>query len=89
MYETVNIEGVIYIRLRFVGPMARCPEDLELVLPYISGPDGVDPMAVLPPYRSGAREVCLSDLKLAFYTDDEVWTHASVFECLPMPMLSH
>jgi amidase len=44
-----------YMDLYCAGPIARYVEDLELVLPVIAGPDGVDPYAVqmpLPTERS-------------------------------------
>ncbi len=38
-----------YMDLFCVGPLARYVEDIALVLPVISGPDGVDPYAVPAP----------------------------------------
>jgi Asp-tRNA(Asn)/Glu-tRNA(Gln) amidotransferase A subunit family amidase len=42
-----------YMDLYCVGPLARYTEDLELILPVIAGPDGVDPYAVPAPLASG------------------------------------
>jgi amidase len=38
-----------YMDLYCVGPLARSTEDLDLVLPLIAGPDGLDPYAVPAP----------------------------------------
>jgi amidase len=38
-----------YMDLYCVGPLARFTEDLELVLPLMAGPDGLDPFAVPAP----------------------------------------
>jgi len=50
-----------------VGPMARYVEDLELALAVLSGPDGADLAAVMPP-RVGEGD--LGSLRVAFYTDN-------------------
>ena len=52
-----------------IGPMARWAEDLSLVLPLIIGPDYSDAgIAPVPLVRS--EEMDLTNLKLAFYTDN-------------------
>ena len=51
-----------------IGPMCRYVEDLELTLPIISGPDGVDPFIHPVPLRDPA-DVDLSGLSIAWYCD--------------------
>lgn len=51
-----------------IGPLARRVEDLELALPIIAGPDGVDP-AVAPVRLGSPGEVDIAKLRVAFYTD--------------------
>jgi amidase len=51
--------------------MARCVKDLELVLPLIWGPDGVDPSVVEKPWRDPAA-VKDDDLCIAVHTTDGV-----------------
>lgn len=58
-----------YMDLFCVGPIARYVEDLALVLPIISGPDGVDPFAVAAPLRDPS-PVRISDLRVGFFADD-------------------
>ena len=50
------------------GPMARHVEDLDLILPVISGPDWIDPAIVDMPIGNSA-DVDLAKLRVAFYTD--------------------
>ena len=56
-----------------VGPIARCVEDLALVLPIISGPDWRDP-AIVPMPLGHPDCVDASKLRMAFYTDNGVMT---------------
>lgn len=51
------------------GPLARYAEDINLVMPLISGPDGSDPMLVPMPVRD-MHDVDLSSLRVAYYADD-------------------
>ncbi len=51
------------------GPMARTVEDINLVLPIIAGSDGYDPAIIDMPIRN-MREVDVSSLRIAYYTDD-------------------
>ncbi|MCY3568823.1 MAG: amidase [Chloroflexi bacterium] len=51
-----------------IGPMCRYVEDLELALPIISGPDGVDPFIHPVPLRDSA-DVDLGSLNIAWYAD--------------------
>ena len=53
-----------------VGPMARFVSDLALVLPLLVGPDGVDSGVV--PVPLPRRTPKLSELKVAWYTDDGI-----------------
>jgi amidase len=54
-----------------LGPIARRVEDLELILPIISGPDGVDPF-VYPVPLGDASAVRVADLRVAAFTDNGV-----------------
>jgi amidase len=58
-----------YMDLFCVGPVARFSEDIGLVLPVISGPDGRDPYAVPAPLGDH-REVCLRGLRVGVFADD-------------------
>lgn len=58
-----------YMDLFCVGPIARFVEDLALVLPVISGPDGTDPFAV-PAALRDHREVELAGLRVGVFADD-------------------
>lgn len=49
------------------GPMARYVQDLKLVLPYLSGPDGRSPYT--PPVAIGPSEP-LSELRIAYFTEN-------------------
>ena len=51
-----------------IGPLARCVEDLELALPIIAGPDGIDPVTAPVRLRS-PDDVDVEKLRVAFYTD--------------------
>jgi len=54
-----------------LGPMARCVDDLNLLLPIIAGPDGIDPFIVpMPLGDPGA--VPLKQLRVAFHTDNGI-----------------
>jgi len=61
------------------GPMARSVEDLALVLPLISGPDGRDPH-VPPVSLKDPREVDVRTLRVAYFLEDGVshWSHEIV-----------
>jgi amidase len=52
-----------------IGPMARYVEDLALVLPIISGPDGVDPYVVPVPFQD-PKKVDTKSLRIAYYNDN-------------------
>src|SRR5205085_10532456 len=54
-----------------IGPMARYVEDLAAVMPLDAGPDGRDHTAVGMPLFD-PRGVTLSDLCVAFYTEDDL-----------------
>lgn len=56
-----------------IGPIARTVDDLALLLPILSGPDGVDPAIVLMPLGD-PRTVDLSKLRVAFHTDNGILT---------------
>jgi amidase len=53
-----------------VGPMARFVEDLWLLLPILSGPDGIDSGVV--PMPLAKRLGALEGLKVAWYADDGI-----------------
>jgi amidase len=52
-----------------IGPMARCVEDLALVLRIISGPDGKDPRA-MPVSLTRPIDVRSDRLRVAYFTED-------------------
>jgi amidase len=54
-----------------LGPIARRVEDLELILPIIAGPDGVDPF-VYPVPLADAGAVRLPGLRIATFSDNGV-----------------
>jgi len=56
-----------------IGPMARSVEDIALTLPLLSGPDGVDPTVMPIPLNDPAK-VKLSDINIAFHTDNGLAT---------------
>ena len=56
-----------------LGPIARYVEDLELILPIIAGPDGVDPFVYPVPLRDPAA-VQVPRLRVAMFTDNGVRT---------------
>lgn len=58
-----------YRDLMCIGPMARCIEDLRLLLPILAGPDGIDPYAVPAPLGNPSG-VDARTLRVAWYDDD-------------------
>lgn len=56
-----------------LGPIARRTEDLELILPIISGPDGVDPF-IYPVPLGDPRAVRVRALRIATFSDNGVMT---------------
>ena len=52
-----------------IGPMARRVEDLVEAMRLLTGPDGIDPTVPDVPFRE-PDHVKLSQLRVAFYTDD-------------------
>ncbi|NQT72884.1 MAG: amidase [Chloroflexi bacterium] len=54
-----------------IGPMARYVEDLNLVLPLISGPDWIDPSIVPMPFGHPSA-VDIKKLRVAFHTDNGI-----------------
>jgi amidase len=58
--------------LTHVGPMARTVDDVALALAVLSGPNGVDPLALPNESRSGA-PFEMSQARIAFYVDDCSW----------------
>ncbi len=56
-----------------IGPMARTVADLDILLPIISGPDGIDPY-IHPVPLYGANSVDLKQLRVAYFTDNGVAT---------------
>lgn len=65
--------GSLVDPLTQIGPMARFVEDLGLILPIISGPDGRDPF-VYPVPLGDYRRVQLRGLRAAFFTDNGIMT---------------
>lgn len=60
-----------YRDMMCLGPMARYVEDLALLLPIMSGADGIDPYATSIA-MGDMREVDVKKLRIGFYTDDGV-----------------
>lgn len=56
-----------------VGPMARTVADLDVLLPIISGPDGLDPY-IHPVPLYGASSVDLKNLRVVYFTDNGIAT---------------
>lgn len=56
-----------------LGPLARRVEDLELILPIIAGPDGVDPH-VAPVALGRAGDVDIRTLRVVTFTDNGMRT---------------
>ena len=54
-----------------IGPIARYVEDLNLVLPLISGPDWIDPSIVPMPFGDPGA-VDIKKLRVAFHTDNGI-----------------
>lgn len=54
-----------------IGPMAKLVEDLELILPLISGPDWIDP-SIIPMPLGNAQDVDINTLKIAYHTDNGI-----------------
>jgi len=57
--------------LTTIGPITRYVEDLELILPLISGPDLHDP-AIVPMPKTPLTGINLKDLRGAFHTDNGI-----------------
>lgn len=56
-----------------IGPMARTVGDLDVLLPIIAGPDGIDPY-IHPVPLYGASSVDLKNLRVVYFTDNGVAT---------------
>ena len=54
-----------------IGPIARCVDDIKMILPIIAGSDGRDPSVVDMPLGD-PDIVNLAGLKGAFYTDNDI-----------------
>lgn len=54
-----------------VGPITRYVEDLNLLLPLISGPDWIDP-SIIPMPLGQPNDVDIKKLKIAFHTDNKI-----------------
>lgn len=61
--------GGYFDPFQVVGPMARWVEDLDLIMPIISGPDYLD-AAILPMPWSEPAKVDLKSIKVAFYIEN-------------------
>lgn len=67
--------GGLMDALTQIGPLARCVEDLVLILPIIAGVDWRDP-AIVPMALGDPGEVDLAGLRVAFHTDNGIATPA-------------
>lgn len=56
-----------------IGPMARTVADLDVLLPIISGPDGIDPY-IHPVPLYGAASVDLKAVRIGYFTDNNIAT---------------
>jgi amidase len=56
-----------------IGPMARAVADLDVLLPIISGPDGIDPY-IHPVPLYGASSVDVKGLRVVYHTDNGIAT---------------
>ena len=54
-----------------IGPMARCVQDLQMILPLIIGPDGIDP-SIVPMPMGNPETVDLKSLRFTFHTDNGI-----------------
>ncbi len=54
-----------------LGPLARRVEDLELILPIIAGPDGIDPY-IVPVQLRNPGVVDIAGLRVAMFTDNGI-----------------
>jgi amidase len=54
-----------------VGPITRSVKDLKLILPIISGPDGIDP-SIVPVSPGDPDKVNIKQLRVAFHTDNGI-----------------
>lgn len=61
--------GGYFDSYQVIGPMARWVEDLDLILPLISGPDQLD-AAIIPMPWSDPKSVDLKSIKVAFYIEN-------------------
>jgi amidase len=57
--------------LQQLGPLARCVDDLALILPIIVGPDGEDPR-VVPASLGSADDVDVAALRVVAFTDNGI-----------------
>lgn len=72
--RTGNVMGKargLYAQFSTSGPMARYVEDLELVLPIISGPDGYDPHC-FPVNLQDAKNTDTRTLRIAYILEDDI-----------------
>lgn len=63
--------GGVLDKFQQIGPIARYVEDLNLILPLISGPDWIDPGIVEIPLGD-PDQVDFKKLKIAFHTDNGI-----------------
>ena len=59
-------------RIVTYGPMALHVDDVDLVMQAVSGPDGIDPLAVKQGVYGDSHTVDLSTLRIAFFTHNKV-----------------
>ena len=69
--------GGYFDPFQVIGPMARWVEDLDLILPLISGPDYLD-AAIAPMPWADVAKVDLKSIKVAFYIEN-----GSARKCTP------
>lgn len=63
--------GGLFDSFQQVGPLARHVEDLERILPVLSGPDWIDP-AIVPMPLDLPESIDLKSLKIAYHVDNGI-----------------
>lgn len=63
--------GGILDTFQQVGPIARSVKDLSLILPIISGPDGIDP-SIIPMSLGNPDKVDIKQLRIAFHASNGI-----------------
>jgi amidase len=68
--------GSILDSFQQIGPITRCVDDLNLLLPLIAGPDWIDP-SIVPMPLGDPGTIDLKSLRVAFHTDNGILSASS------------